>query len=238
LPDAELMFLVAGHSDPLLFEPSRRGAVDTIVQLLADSGVRIADLRSVLDFGCGCGRILAGWEGMLHPEARLYGCDINERLVRFCQENVKDAAVIQSSFMPPLPYADHQFDLIYAASVYTHLSLPAMLHWTGEIARILEPGGIAMITTHGSYYAPELARLSKPGTQLHAERGYYIHLHGTPEDTWEGSNNYATFATPEFMRRIFVGFDLLKAYPGISHGPNHFAAYQDILICRRSPTEV
>jgi len=163
----------------------------------------------------------------------LHGCDINERFVAFCRENVKHAAIVQSSYLPPLPYADRQFDLVYAASVYTHMSLPAMLQWTGEIGRILAPGGIAMITTHGSYYAPELARLSQPGSQLHAQLGYYVHLHGKPEDTWQGSNAYATFATPEFMRRIFAGFDLLKVYPGVSHPPNAFVSYQDILIfCR------
>jgi SAM-dependent methyltransferase len=164
LPDGELMILVVGHSDRRSFDSSRRGAVEVIVELLADSGVAIVDIRSVLDFGCGCGRILAGWEGMLRPEAMLHGCDINERFVAFCQENVKHALVVRSSYLPPLPYADRQFDFLYAASVYTHMSLPAMLQWTGEIARIRAPGGIAMITTHGSYYAPALARLSKPGS--------------------------------------------------------------------------
>ena len=56
-----------------------------------------------------------------------------------------------------------------------------MLQLTGEIARILAPGGIAMNTTHGSYYAPALAHLSKPVSQLHAELGYYAHLHGKPK---------------------------------------------------------
>ena len=54
---------------------------------------------------------------MLRPGATLHGCDINERFVGFCQENVKHASVVQLSYLPSLPYADRQFDFLYAASV-------------------------------------------------------------------------------------------------------------------------
>jgi SAM-dependent methyltransferase len=235
LPDDDLIELVVGHRNREAFAESRQHAVDTILGMLGDIGVNARDFRSILDFGCGCGRILAGWEGLLHPGTELHGCDINERLVRFCQENVKHAQIVQSNYLPPLPYPDHKFEFIYAASVYTHLTLPAMLSWTGEIARIVKRGGIAMITIHGSCFASALAQASKEGSRILAERGYYVHLHGDPEDTWLGSSNYATFVTPDFMRRIFGGFDLIRASPGISHGPtHHFMRYQDVLIFRRA----
>jgi SAM-dependent methyltransferase len=189
---------------------------------------------SILDFGCGCGRVLAGWEGRLSPETRLLGCDINPLLVNFCQKNISHAEIVQSSYYPPLPFRDGQFDFIYAASVYTHLSLPAMLQWTGEIARILRPDGVAMITTHGSYFVPQLERTSKRGSSLLAEKGYHVELLGSPEDTWEGSNNYGTFVSPDFLRRLFIGFELVRIFPGISFGYNHFSGHQDISIFRRS----
>lgn len=61
-----------------------------------------------------------------------------------------------------------------------------------------------------------------------------FYLHGNSEDTWLGSNKYATFATPDFMERIFAGFDMIGAFPGVSHGPTHFASYQDTLIFQRA----
>jgi len=234
VPDDDLIFLIAGHRDRGSFAESRRAAVDTLVGMLAETGVNTLDFQSILDFGCGCGRILAGWEGSLGPDTELHGCDINEQLVRFCQESLKHALVVQSNYLPPLPYTDHKFDLIYANSVYTHLVLSAMLSWTGEITRIVKPGGIAVITMQGSYYAAELAKVSKEGSRILAERGYYIYLRGKPEDTWLGANNYLAFATPDFMRRIFAGFDLIRAFPGVSHGPTHLAAFQDVLIFRRA----
>lgn len=243
LPSSDLIYLVAGHRNYAAFDISRRNAVETITSLLGQAGVEFASFRSILDLGCGCGRILAGWEGRLSPETRLFGCDINPTLVKFCQEKISHAEVAQNSYYPPLPYKDSQFDFIYAVSVYTHLNLPAMLQWTGEILRILRPGGIALITTHGSYYATQLAQISKEGSALHAEKGYYVHLIGRASDTFEGSNYYGTYVSPDFLRRLFVGFQLIRMYPGVSHGPilesfyqvgEAFVAYQDIAIFRKS----
>lgn len=117
-----------------------------------------------------------------------------------------------------------------------------MLQWTGEILRILRPEGIALITTHGSYYVSSLAQVSKEGSALLAERGYYVHLFGTANNTWEGFNNYAAYVSPDFLRRLFVGFQMIQMYPGVSHGPileswgqvnATLVAYQDIAIFRK-----
>ena len=224
---------MVGHRDVESFAVSRSDGVDVIIRLLLESGIDHRSFRSILDFGCGCGRLLAGWEGVLGPDARLYGCDINADLVEFCQKNVKIAEVVKTGYYPPLPYADCQFDFLYSASVYTHLTDAAMLQWTGEIARILKPGGIAMITFHGGYYLSDLAKVSKLGAGLLSENRYYVHLYSDPANTWKGSNEYATWFSADFMKRLFIGFDLVKMFPGLSHGPTHFVSYQDVAVFRR-----
>jgi SAM-dependent methyltransferase len=216
--------VVVGHRDQEAFALSRRASVEFILERLAEIGVSISDLPSLLDFGCGCGRVLAGWEGLLPSGSQLHGCDTNETLVEFCQESIPYATVVISQDMPPLPYPNARFDFVYAASVFSQITLPAMLQWAGEFARILKPGALAMVTIRGSYYAHELAQPDLKDASRHLyERGYYVH----------GSNPEATFATIDFMQRIFAGFDLLQTFPGISHGPTPLAAYQDILIFRR-----
>jgi SAM-dependent methyltransferase len=233
LPDPELIFLVNGHRDPHVFGISRIATVKNIIDLLARASVDFRDFRSILDFGCGCGRVLAGWERVLPPGAKLFGCDVNRLLIEFCQKNIVFAETVVSSYYPPLPYSTAQFDFIYAASVYTHLTLPALLQWTGELARLSRPGGIVMVSYHGSYFGSLLAGASKQGTAQLAERGYYVHVHGNEAETWLGSNNYATFLSPEFVFNVFQGFELVKVYPGVSEGPNPFASYQDIVVFRR-----
>lgn len=233
LPDPELIFLVNGHRDVHAFDISRRATVDNIIALLSTASIDYNKFRSILDFGCGCGRVLAGWEGKLQSGVKLFGCDLNPKLVDFCQTHIPFAETMTCSYFPPLPYEDEQFDFVYAASVYTHLTLPALLQWTGELTRIVKSSGILMVSHHGSYYAPELAKIGARGSVQLAERGYYVHLHGKSTDTWKGSNNYATFLTSEFIRNLFCGFQVITIYPGVSHGPNPFASFQDILILQR-----
>lgn len=233
VPPADFIFLVNGHRNEANFAVSRVATVANIIELLAEAGVDYRKFRSVLDFGCGCGRVLAGWEHLISAGSKLHGFDINSSLIKFCQENIPFATTATSDYFPPLPIADGSIDFAYAASVWTHLSLPASVQWAGEFARVIAPGGTALVSYHGSYFAPTLAQLSMEGSQQLEERGFYMHLHGTAGDTFEGSNNYATFMTSAFVRQLFTGFDILRIYPGVSRGPNPFASFQDIAVLRR-----
>jgi SAM-dependent methyltransferase len=152
IPPDELMFLVSNHNDRGGWATSRRAAVaDVIIPLLKQ--VSTKPPARILDFGCGCGRILAGWEGLLSGAA-MTGVDINQKLVTFCQETIDFAKVYQSKPYPPLDFSDDAFDFVYAASVFTHMRFVRLLQWSAEMARIISPGGMLMISFHGSYYEP------------------------------------------------------------------------------------
>lgn len=233
IPPGDLIYLVNGHRDGHNYAISRGATVRNMIELLAGAGVDYRAFRSILDFGCGCGRVLAGWEHFIGEHSKLFGFDINPSLIEFCQKNIPFARTAVSGYFPPLPLGDASVDFAYAGSVWTHLSLPAAMQWAGEFARVIAPGGIAMMSYHGSYFAPVVANNSKAGSRQLEENGFYVHLHGSAEDTFAGSNNYATFMTSAFMRQLFAGFDVLRIYPGISEGPNPFASYQDIAVLRR-----
>ncbi len=103
LPPSDLVALVVGHRDREAFDVSRRASVDAMIASLTSAGIDHTAFRSILDFGCGCGRVLAGWEGQLQSGTALFGCDLNARLVEFCQSNVKFAEIVACSYYPPLP---------------------------------------------------------------------------------------------------------------------------------------
>jgi SAM-dependent methyltransferase len=233
LPPEELIFVVHGHRDPQIFAEHRQPAVGDILRLLAEGFIDYRSFNSILDFGCGCGRILAGWEGVLGADTFLAGVDLNPALVEFCQQNIRFAEVSRCSAYPPLAFPDARFDFVYAASVYTHMKLPAMLCWTGELARITRPGGIVMMSYHGTYYAAEAARLSVEGSRQLEERGYFVYLHVPQSETYEGSNHYTSFHNSAFIRSLFQGFELVHLSPGVAREPNSFAYYQDVAIFRR-----
>jgi SAM-dependent methyltransferase len=50
---------------------------------------------------------------------------------------------------PPLPFADASFDLAFSVSVHTHLAESSAGTWTDELGRVIAPGGILLVTTHG-----------------------------------------------------------------------------------------
>lgn len=49
----------------------------------------------------------------------------------------------------PSPYVDHWFDVIYAYSVFSHLSEESHRDWAKDFARIIKPGGRVVLTTQG-----------------------------------------------------------------------------------------
>jgi SAM-dependent methyltransferase len=228
-PDADLLLSINGLSDPRPWLKSRWPSVhQVIIPLLRQAGIVVETRRSILDFGCGCGRILAGWEHSLNG-ATLRGVDINPAAVNFCRENIGFAEVGLASAYPPLPFDDRTFDLIYAASVWTHLTLPQAVQWAGEMARLLEPGGALMISFHGPHYENLVASYSAAALHQLQTRGYYVHRHDGAAARPDGSNYCATFMRHDFIVSMFKGFELLATFPG----PTHFGAHQDIVIFRR-----
>src|SRR5205823_7720620 len=50
---------------------------------------------------------------------------------------------------PPLPYNDAYFDILLGLSVFTHIPREAQDPWLQELQRIVTPGGLLLISTHG-----------------------------------------------------------------------------------------
>ena len=102
---------------------------------------------NVLDFGCGCGR-LTRFLG-LSGDYRAFGCDANPDHVKWCAENLRSVDTRLNQTAPPLPFDDGQMHLVYALSVFTHLTRQRAADWLNDLARVLCPGGILILTTHG-----------------------------------------------------------------------------------------
>jgi SAM-dependent methyltransferase len=105
-------------------------------------------LASVLDFGCGCGRVLSHL-AELAPAARLTGVDVDAEAIAWARRELAGIDFGVSGRRPPLPFADGDFELVYSISVFSHLSVADQDAWLGELARVLAPGGLALLSTHG-----------------------------------------------------------------------------------------
>lgn len=125
-----------------------------------DMLTRIAGLKpgdSVLDVGCGLGRIAAPL--MKYLTGRYEGFDIDARAVGWCTENItprapnfrfRAAQVHNNRYNPEgkaaaetftFPYEDESFDVAFLASVFTHLLTKPVANYVKELRRVLKPGG-------------------------------------------------------------------------------------------------
>ena len=124
-------------------------------------------MPSILDFGCGAGRVIRYWHGL---PAAPYGTDYNPDLIAWCEQHLPFAKFLVNGPGPPLEYPSDFFGLIYALSVFTHLDEAGQIAWIRELRRIAKPGGYILITTHGSC-AVYLRRLS-PAQQERFHSGH------------------------------------------------------------------
>ena len=98
-----------------------------------------------LDFGCGFGRILRFFMKDIAP-GNLVGTDVDPSFIDICNSLFSGVRFDVNAPYPPLDWPDASFDLIYAYSVFTHLSEEAHRQWLKELRRIARPGAIIFLT--------------------------------------------------------------------------------------------
>jgi SAM-dependent methyltransferase len=106
--------------------------------------------KRVLDFGCGAGRTLR----QFLPDAEtaeIWGTDIDEASIGWLQENLcPPLNAWRAHALPPLGLEHGTFDLIWAVSVFTHLTSNSTA-WLLELHKLLKPGGYLIPTYMGRW---------------------------------------------------------------------------------------
>lgn len=100
----------------------------------------------ILDFGCGCGRTLRHF-----LPVPVEGCDVDREAIEWMRRAIEPGRFVVNRFDPPLPFPGASFDLVYSVSIFTHLGERSQLAWLGELARILKPGGCALLTVQSEH---------------------------------------------------------------------------------------
>src|SRR5262249_60948073 len=101
------------------------------------AGPRIEGMSSILDSGCGCGRVIRHWARL---DARVAGSDLSGAAIDWCREHLAFARFETNGLSPPLAFADAAFELAYALSVFTHLPEAIQHDWLDQLRRIVRPG--------------------------------------------------------------------------------------------------
>jgi SAM-dependent methyltransferase len=233
-PGEELTARVTGVTDrKWFFETGQRSVADTkaVLSLL---GRDMASFETILDFGCGCGRMLL-WLEEVGAKADLHGVDIDERAIRWVGENIPYVTAKVNQPLPPLDYPDGFFDLVFNHSVFTHIDEQYQDLWLSELRRVTKPGATLLLSVHGenAFFEYETASRNAGGhpqvvrDQLARDGIAYIR-----EDPWVGSPfpdfYHTTFHAPWYVFDHWSRWFTIKAYV-----PRGSLNHQDLIMLER-----
>ena len=155
------------RDDAYFLQSARREAR----RLIDDFGVTAKS--SVLDVGCGFGRLAIGLLEQLPELERYEGVDVSAAAVSWCRRYITSqnhrfrfthVDVRNDRYNPhgrpasrsAIPFQDASFDVAYLYSVFSHMELDDAVAYLAELRRVVRRGGGVFITFHVAESGPEV----------------------------------------------------------------------------------
>lgn len=227
VPPAKLRYRVHGSLDKRSFLQIGEVIAKNIRDLCLMAGRDLHSFEHVLDFGCGSGRVMRNFKGA-PTSCQRYGTDIDAELVSWCAKNLPHARWSQNGFQPPLDFADNTFDLIYAISVFTHLSEELQHAWLRELRRVAKPGAIIILTVHGEHCTGKLPTLQQD--QVHSNGFMFF----TGATGWLKLDKLPDFYQTSYHTRDYINEEWSKYFDIVKYVARGINDHQDAIILRKS----
>jgi hypothetical protein len=112
----------------------------------------------ILDFGCGWGRISRLFLRETDP-GNMYLADAMDNAIKALKATENPCNIIYNKKLPPIEGLPGDLDLIYAYSVFSHISEDYFLVWMDYFMNKLKPGGHIVFTTRGWLFIEHLQTL-------------------------------------------------------------------------------
>jgi SAM-dependent methyltransferase len=133
---------------------------------------------------------------------KLYGCDVSKPVVSFTRNRYPHATVYTNDPTPPLDFRDGLFDLVYAFSVFSHLSEDVETSWLRELRRVGAPACLYLLTVHGDWFIE--AALGAEQAQAAAAGFYFRNVHTRINTELDIPQGYeASYHTSGYIRRAW-----------------------------------
>jgi SAM-dependent methyltransferase len=217
-------------------------AARELADALGAAGVplSIEDARTVLDLGCGAGRVLPHVATMA-PAARCVGADVDGAAIGWARSRFPALHWEHTGFDPPLPFEPASFQLVYSISVFSHLNERLSDAWAAEVSRVLASDGVALLSVHGAH-AFEQFRTGAVSTAW-CRRGAFDRGPLGPAEfvfvpyrrsAWNegelpgvGSEYGLAFQGPDYMSERWA-----RTLEVVTVLPHAITGWQDLVVCR------
>ncbi len=198
-------------------------SLDTAKWLISyfENYISLKNIR-LLEWGCGPARIIRHLPKLLDNTCEIYGSDYNHETIGWCEKNISGIDFSKNNLEPPLKFPNNFSDIIYATSVFTHLSEEMHYAWLNELKRVCETNGIIFLTTHGDNCKPKLS-----ADELKIFESGKLVIRGNVK---EGHRTFAAYQPPEFMRKLFSEVEILEHS---TRSPEGNYIPQDVWIVRK-----
>ncbi|MBF0359020.1 MAG: methyltransferase domain-containing protein [Magnetococcales bacterium] len=226
VPPTPLRYRVWGEMDIDRFAWGGKHCKRDIDNALEKTGKAVSNYSNILDFGCGCGRVFMFMTNDL-KDNNFFGTDIDKDAIDWCRKSFPAYDFKVNNHRPPLDYPSNFFDLVLSVAVFRHLNEADQFIWLQELQRVMEPGGILLLSLHGQFLwkdfpDEERAVLEKEGFLFKQLQDPY---HRTIFPEWY----QATYHSREYVMKHYVKYFEIVDY--ISRGVENET---DLVICRKA----
>jgi len=204
--------------------------------------------ESVLDVGCGIGRMAIPLTRFLIRHGSYEGFDIVKRDIDWCIKNISSkytnfhfqwANISNRQYNPngkyeaakyKFPYSSEAFDFVFLTSVFTHMLPEEMENYLSEITRVLRKDGRSLITFF--LLNDESRKLIRDGKTTLDFR-YSFKGYSTID---KGIQESAVAYDEQYIRALYKNNGMILIEPihyGSWCGRQDFLSYQDIIVAQR-----
>jgi ubiquinone/menaquinone biosynthesis C-methylase UbiE len=134
-PLDEAMSIAVGGS----YEKVGNVAADIVIYAGARDGM------SVLDFGCGSGRVAHALSNKIHVD-RFLGIDVVQKIMDYAKTKTPQRFEFKRNIELSIPAEGEFFDLAYSLSVFMRLQQNECFLYFADIARTLKRGGTLVVS--------------------------------------------------------------------------------------------
>lgn len=182
------------------FVDSAVGEVDRLAEL-----VGLDERSSLLDWGCGAGRLAIGVAERMSRIEAYVGLDVQHHLIDWAARHLGRREGFQFAWVDVvnarynsggakqavIPASESSFDIVYAYSVFSHMQSADSYAYLNEFSRVLKPDGRAFFTAFVEEDVPD----------------EIVNPHGYGPIQWSGPLHCVRYSR-EYFERILVKANL------------------------------